>query len=1064
MLKEFGKRVLVSVNPLTYLILISMAFAFPSLSGQTNTWTGASGGNWSLSSNWSLTHVPTSAEDVVIPDGYNVIVNTAAVCKSFTVNAGGTKNTVTISGTNSLFVIGSLTISYGTGKGDDKVIDVGAGTLTCVSATFANTGNNNRDCIIRVSTGTVTVSGNIIMNGTAGRNQFTFTSSGTLNLGGSISGGDIIPSTGTINFNGTSAQVIPFSASYQYYNVTVNNTAGVTLGASSSGTTLMGDIQIGNHTPGSILNTGNFNIALASGKSETVNANSTLNAGTGVISGNGSFVLNAGASLGIGSADGVTSSGATGNIRTTTRTLNAGATYIYNSTANQNTGTGLPTNLTGVLKISNNGNTVTLNSARTIANGGTVDIIGGTFAAGTNLTMASTSNIIRSGGTMTGTPQGSGTYNVTYPGNSMTTTTELAGVGLNNITVALNSGQTLTLNQIRTPKGNLAVESGTLDLQAFTMNRSTNGGAINIANGATLKIGGSGSFPSNFGSHTFGVSGTVEYSGTAQSIENEQYGNLTLSGSGIKSMPGTALGILGNFTMTGSASATTAAALTVAGNVSLGSTTVFVLPAGKTMTVTGSFASNGSMVINSTVTSSGSLIIKGLSSGNITYNRALTGAMWHMIASPVSGQAISTFATSPANDLASFTSGSLYYGLADYGESGNIWNQYFTSATPGTFTSGKGYEIKRIADGTVSFTGIPGGEVIDMPVSNMKFGWNCVGNPFTSALAINSDAYGVTLNFLTYNASNLDESYSAVYLWIEEPGYDIKKVYTYYRAISNAGYDYGTFYSKYNGVNYIQAGQGFFIKAYNTSTVSFTQGMQAHVDTVSFKTTHVSWPGIHLKATTDGVASFTDVTFDARMTRGLDRTYDAGLLRSNNDFVLYTHLIEDNGVDFSLQCLPDYEYDQLKIPIGLDCTAGGTVTFSAKGINLPAECKPVLFDQLTGIATDLSQDGSSYSANVAANTRGTGRFYLYTSRIGTGISETLTSDIKIYSDQHSIHIEGIVSDGATVGLFDLSGKALYNYRLSPSQNNVVQPAVPAGIYLLVVQDGATRISRKIELN
>ena len=61
-----------------------------------------------------------------------------------------------------------------------------------------------------------------------------------------------------------------------------------------------------------------------------------------VVAGGGTFLLSSGATLGITSPLGITSSGATGNVQTTTRTFNTGANYIYNGSAAQVTGTGLP--------------------------------------------------------------------------------------------------------------------------------------------------------------------------------------------------------------------------------------------------------------------------------------------------------------------------------------------------------------------------------------------------------------------------------------------------------------------------------------------------------------------------------------------------------------------------------------------------------------------------------------------------------------------------------------------------------------------------------------------------
>ena len=196
-----------------------------------------------------------------------------------------------------------------------------------------------------------------------------------------------------------------------------------------------------------------------------------IETGTTVVLGY-SFDLTDGGTLGITSVDGIALVGNEGCIQTQYRSFAPGANYIYNGITNQNTGTGLATDLTGSLTINNTGpagnNIVTLNNAIATADGGSVNIVNGVFNAGTNLTMATISTINRSGGSMTGIPQGTGSYNVNYSGNSMTTTSELSGSGLNSLTSAMASGQTLTLSQNITPHGDLTVISGILDLLGNT--------------------------------------------------------------------------------------------------------------------------------------------------------------------------------------------------------------------------------------------------------------------------------------------------------------------------------------------------------------------------------------------------------------------------------------------------------------------------------------------------------------------------------------------------------------------------------------------------------------------
>ena len=135
---------------------------------------------------------------------------------------------------------------------------MGAGSLSCASISMAVTGATSRQCQVTVSTGTVTVAGNITMNDPdPARNLVSFSGAGTLNIGGSISGGDLVPSTGTVNYNGSSAQTIAINADYVYYNLNINNAAGATLQAAVTTSNVTGTLRVQSGT----LSNGGFAVA-----------------------------------------------------------------------------------------------------------------------------------------------------------------------------------------------------------------------------------------------------------------------------------------------------------------------------------------------------------------------------------------------------------------------------------------------------------------------------------------------------------------------------------------------------------------------------------------------------------------------------------------------------------------------------------------------------------------------------------------------------------------------------------------------------------------------------------
>ena len=80
---------------------------------------------------------------------------------------------------------------------------------------------------------------------------------------------------------------------------------------------------------------------LAVANATTVAAGAALYCGTYKLTG-GSFTLEAGGNLGIGSTDGITAGTSFGNIQTATRSFSAGGHYVYNGSAAQATGDGLP--------------------------------------------------------------------------------------------------------------------------------------------------------------------------------------------------------------------------------------------------------------------------------------------------------------------------------------------------------------------------------------------------------------------------------------------------------------------------------------------------------------------------------------------------------------------------------------------------------------------------------------------------------------------------------------------------------------------------------------------------
>lgn len=193
-------------------------------------------------------------------------------------------------------------------------------------------------------------------------------------------------------------------------------------------------------------------------------------------------------------------------------------------------------------------------------------------------------------------------------------TLNISGAGTKSLAANLPA-----LNSSSSSTGKILVAAGIFDLSAYTANRGTTvaGGTVSVSNGATLKIGGTGTFPATYTTNTLSLTSTVEYNGTNQTISAKTYGNLKVSsssGAATKTFPAAAFTIAGNFTsavgLGSSVSSMAAANITVSGQVNIGASTTFNASS-YTITVAGNWTNDGILVGGSstiTLTGAGSVI------------------------------------------------------------------------------------------------------------------------------------------------------------------------------------------------------------------------------------------------------------------------------------------------------------------------------------------------------------------------------------------------------------------------------------------------------------------------
>ena len=220
------------------------------------------------------------------------------------------------------------------------------------------------------------------------------------------------------------------------------------------------------------------------------------------------------------------------------------------------------TTLTGALTINSTtfnvaGVSLTVNGTTTVNSGGTLAFV--TSATGTKQFTGLVT--VNSGGTWNNaanegfTFQGGITNNGTWTGG--TSGTYLFNTNTQTITGSVNA-PTVT------------VTGATIDLinnGALSVNLALSGtGEILQGAGAILTIGGTSTIT---GFTATAIGNTVSYTGAAQTVRSVNYHNLSLSGSGTKTLGVGTTAIAGNLTIGGTATATAVVGLTIGGNVAL---------------------------------------------------------------------------------------------------------------------------------------------------------------------------------------------------------------------------------------------------------------------------------------------------------------------------------------------------------------------------------------------------------------------------------------------------------------------------------------------------------------
>ncbi|QTD36947.1 T9SS type A sorting domain-containing protein [Polaribacter batillariae] len=444
---------------------------------------------------------------------------------------------------------------------------------------------------------------------------------------------------------------------------------------------------------------------------------------------------------------------------------------------------------------------------------------------------------------------------------------------------------------------------------------------------------------------------------------------------------------------------------------------------------------------------------------------------WSLISSPTVGEKID--GNSGDGNFAFFNKlqksmVNLNYGIAFYDNSQADpmlrWDYYSIAEievpTPTEdMLSGKGYTVLPEsdpainADGEKGFLGFKGAIATDFveigitdnsPPGGTGNAFNLIGNPYPSFIPANNAA-DATNAFLNVNAAELAEQ--TFYVWDKTTSSYIIK----------------------NQMNarYIAPGQAFFVKSKaGGGTVKFTEAMQSHQASGTFNKSNNTEQKIILKVKNKGKEKTTDIYYVKGKTTGFDNGYDSSIFGGfDTSFSLYTDLVSGNDKkQLGIQTLPNSNYENMIIPVGLKATKDSKITFSAKSLNLPTGYMVFLEDKLTNAYTRLDAANSEYSVTID-NDVVDNRFFIHTttsSVLNTNNNKDL-NNISIFKASNSnLKITGLSALKSNVSLFNVLGKQVFTSTFDGNLNNTIAlPNLAKGVYIVKLKTANSTNTKKI---
>ena len=486
----------------------------------------------------------------------------------------------------------------------------------------------------------------------------------------------------------------------------------------------------------------------------------------------------------------------------------------------------------------------------------------------------------------------------------------------------------------------------------------------------------------------------------------------------------------------------------------LESDTTLTFEPSASMDISGTLTNNGSIVMQSSSSSSAALKATSISgSGTYKYQKYVAGSTTNdLITAPFSGETFSSLVGNNSGVLVTNTSPSTEYLFGPFDNNTGAYLTYDSTTNASTLLSaGQGFRAGTTSGTTLEFTG--DFQTTDQNVaisvgSDATYGkWNLVGNPFTSYMDLDG--------FISDNSAVLEDVNTAVYA---------------YDGDDSDGSNW-TIYSLNETSNVkIAPGQAFFVASksgggdlvFNTNRQTVTGDddfipFQAPTRDSSFK----------LNLESGNSLTHTDFYFNFNAGEGLDIGYDVGTYANlASSFSLYSKLASGaySETNFAIQTISNDLSESVVIPLGVHVSAGGNHSISIDDVSLLESMNVYLKDYETGTLTLLNN--GAYSFNTDSNLEGASRFELRLTNTTLGIEsdEHVTNFKAVYQNDAVILVGDFMRDDK-LEIYDIMGRLTQSHTISGNRSiEIIKDELATGVYLAKINRNENSKTIKFIIN